>query len=73
MSNEEQIKELNDRLNRMIEEKYNLCCECERLNTELQSNEKIINKLIKEVDTYKEVCEEIEELIKEEDWLILAK
>lgn len=31
MSNEEQIKELNDRLNRMIEEKYNLCCECERL------------------------------------------
>ena len=35
----EQHKELDDRVNRMIEEKYNLCRECEELKERLNAKE----------------------------------
>lgn len=35
----EQHKQLDDRVNRMIEEKYNLCRECEELKERLNAKE----------------------------------
>ena len=68
----EQHKELDDRANRMIEEKYNLARECEELkdklrelelkNTTLQNRNQQLDGSITEADRYREALEEIEEM-----------
>lgn len=51
------VKEWNTQLARKTQE-------CEQKDKELLSNEKIINKLMKEVDELRQECEELTELLK---------
>lgn len=59
----EQHKELDNRANRMIEEKYNLCGECEELKYKVKKLRKNIVLEIETSDRYRKALEEIEEIV----------